>query len=171
MINNKNFVEITKPFQQCWLSRYPWMEHCVHDNGGEFRGWEFQRLMKKRNINNMTTLTYNPTANSVCERIHQSMGNILRALLHGHQSPRNLTRMYDLINEALSIYQHTLQTSAHTTFRSSPGGLDFNRDMFLNIPLLTDWPSITTKQEHAINENLLKTHESKILMPLLYGRQ
>ena len=47
----------------------------------------------------------------------------------------------------------------HTTLGSSPGSLVFNRDMYLNIPLLADWHAITTKREHVINTNLM--HENK----------
>ena len=153
-INNKSLAEITRRFQQSWLSRYPWPERCVHDNGGEFMGLEFQKLMSKTNIKDVTTSTYNPTANSVCERMHQSMGNILRTLLHGRKGPENLTQAHDLVDEALSICQHALRTSVHTTLGSIPGALAFNRDMFLNIPLVADWHAITTRRKHVINEKI-----------------
>jgi hypothetical protein len=48
-----------------------------------------------------------------------------------------------------------MQTGIHTTLGSSPGNLVFNRDMFLNIPLIADWHAITQKREHLINENLM----------------
>ena len=151
-INNKSSEEVSKRFAQNWLSRYPWPERCVHDNGGEFIGWEFQKVLENSNIKSVATSTYNPTANSVCERMHQSMGNILRTLLHGRDSPvQNLTQANELIDEALSICAHALRTSVHTTLGSSPGALVYNRDMFLNIPLLADWHAITTKREHVIN--------------------
>ena len=51
-----------------------------------------------------------------------------------------------------------MQTGIHTTLVSSPGNLVFNRDMFLNIPLIADWHTITQKLEHLINENLM--HEN-----------
>jgi hypothetical protein len=49
-----------------------------------------------------------------------------------------------------------LQTGIHTTLGSSPGNLVFNRDMFLNIPLIADWHAITQKREHLINKNLMR---------------
>ena len=48
-----------------------------------------------------------------------------------------------------------MRTGIHTTLGSSPGDLVFNRDMFLNIPLIADWHAITQKREHLINENLM----------------
>jgi len=35
--------------------------------------------------------------------------------------------------------------------------------MFLNIPLIVDWHAITLKQEHLINENLMKENRKQRL--------
>ncbi len=37
----------------------------------------------------------------------------------------------------------------------------FNRDMFLNIPLIADWHAITLKREHLINENLMREDQKR----------
>ena len=70
--------------------------------------------------------------------MHQTVGNVLRTLLHG-EPPKNITSPKDFMDEALSIAMHAMRTSVHTTLGSSPGNLAFNRDMFLNIPLIADW--------------------------------
>jgi hypothetical protein len=44
---------------------------------------------------------------------------------------------------------------------SSPGNLVFNRDMFLNIPLIADWHAVTLKREHLINENLMRENQKR----------
>ena len=41
-INQKTSKQITRKFAQYWLSRYHSPEPCIHDNEGEFTGWEFQ---------------------------------------------------------------------------------------------------------------------------------
>jgi hypothetical protein len=46
-----------------------------------------------------------------------------------------------------------MHTSIHSTLGSSPGSLVFNRDMFLNIPLIADW--------HLINENLMRENQKQ----------
>jgi hypothetical protein len=69
--------------------------------------------------------------------MHQTVGNILQSLLHGEPS-QGITRAKDFIDEALSIATHSMRTSIHATLGSSPGSLVFNRDMFLNIPLIVD---------------------------------
>ena len=70
--------------------------------------------------------------------MYQSVGNILRTMLHVNP-PENVTKANELINDALSTAQHAIRTSVHTTLGSSPGALVFSCDMFLNVPLLTDW--------------------------------
>ena len=81
------------------------------------------------------------------------MGNVLRTLLHGRDAPRAIAEANELIEKALSITQHALRSSVHTTLGSSPGSLIFNRDMFLTIPLVASWNAITTCREHVVNEN------------------
>ena len=44
-IDEKSSQHVRNKFEQSWLSRYPWPERCIHDNGGEFVGFEFQQLL------------------------------------------------------------------------------------------------------------------------------
>ena len=145
---------MARKYAQVWLSRYPWPECCVQDNDGEFVGPEFQFLLQGCRINDVPTSSKNLQANAICERMHQTVGNVLRTLLHG-EPPRDITKTKDFIDEALLIATHAMQTGIHTTLGSSPGNLVFNRDMFLNIPIIADWHAITQKCEHLINGNLM----------------
>ena len=156
-IKDKTAQEISKKFSQTWLTRYPWPMKCIHDNGGEFTGWEFQDLLEQCNIEDTPTTSRNPTANAICERMYQTVGNVLRTLVHKNR-PQNSTRAGELVDEALSIAQHALRCAVHTTLGSSPGALVFNRDMFLNIPLMADWQLLNKKREHLVNENLRRAN-------------
>jgi hypothetical protein len=89
--------------------------------------------------------------------MHQTVGNVLQTLLHS-EPPQDITKGKGIIDEALSIATHAMRTSIHTTLGSSPGSLFFNRDMFLNIPVIVDWHTITQKHEHLVNKNLM--HEN-----------
>ena len=92
--------------------------------------------------------------------MHQTVGNVLRTLLHG-ESPQNIATAKEFVDEALSIAMHAMRVGMHTTLGSSPGNLVFNRDMFLNIPLIADWHAITLKREHLIHENLLRENQKR----------
>ena len=159
-IDKKTSEHITARFAQSWMARYPWPKRCVHDNGGEFVGWEFQQFLDKCNVKDVPTTSRNPQANSICERMHQSVGNILRTLLHG-DPPENVSKANEMVDEALSIAQHAMRTSVHTTLGSSPGALVFSRDMFLNVPLSSDWHAITQKREHLVNYRLMRANAQR----------
>ena len=159
-IDDKTSEHVARKFSQSWMARYPWPKRCIHDNGGEFTGWEFQQLLQKTDVKDVPTTSRNPTANAVCERMHQSVGNILRTLLHGND-PKTVSKANELIDKALSIAMHAMQSSVHTTLGSSPGALVFNRDMFMNIPLLADWHAITTRREHVINNSLIRANKMR----------
>jgi hypothetical protein len=147
-------------FAQCWLSRYPWPQRCIHDPGGEFVGLPFQTLLERCHIKDVCTSAKNPQANAVCERMHQTVGNVLRTLIHGDTVP-DINIAGNLVDEALSIAMHAMRVGLHSTLGSSPGSLVFNRDMFLNIPLIADWHAITQKREHLINENLTRENQRR----------
>ena len=41
-VEDKTSDTIARKYAQCWLSRYPWPQRCIHDPGGEFtfaEGW------------------------------------------------------------------------------------------------------------------------------------
>jgi hypothetical protein len=118
----------------------------VHDPGGEFTGEEFQTLLQNCCIKDACVSAKNPQANAVCERMHQTVSNVLRTLLHG-EFPPNLATAKEFVDESLSIAMHAMRVGIHTALGSSPGNLVFNRDMFWNIPLIADWHAITQKRE------------------------
>jgi hypothetical protein len=121
----------------------------------EFTGPEFQTLIQNCHIRDVCTNTAkNPQSNAVYERMHQTVGNVLKTLLHGNLL-QNIANAAQYVNEALSFAMHAMQAVVHSILGSSLGNLVFNRDMFLNIPLIADWHAITQRREHLIHENLM----------------
>jgi hypothetical protein len=92
--------------------------------------------------------------------MHQTVGNVLRTLLHGNPL-QHIANAAQYVDEALSISMHTMQAGVHSTLRSSPGNLVFNRDMFLNIPLIADWHAIPQRREHLIHEKLMRENQKR----------
>jgi len=80
----------------------------------------------------------NPQSNAACERLHQSMGNTLRALNYAHP-PRNEAEAEERVNSALQTAACAARTATHSTMKLSPGLMAFHRDMLLNIPLIVDF--------------------------------
>ncbi len=63
------------------------------------------------------------------------------------EPPQNIANAKEYIDEASSIAMHAMRAGIHSTLGSSPGKLTFNRDMFINIPLIADWHAITQRRE------------------------
>jgi transposase InsO family protein len=55
--------------------------HCIHDQGTEFIGADFQYIIMRAGIKDIPTTVQNPQANAVCERLHQSVANTLQIIL------------------------------------------------------------------------------------------
>ena len=66
-IRNKTSEHVAEQFRNCWLSRYPRPLKCIHDNGGEFIGWNFQEMLTRAGIRSKPTSVKNPQSNAVCE--------------------------------------------------------------------------------------------------------
>ena len=160
-IDAKTSAHIRTKFEQSWLARYPWPVKCVHDNGGEFSGWEFQQLLQQCGIQSKPTTSRNPTANAICERMHQTVGNVLRVLVHAHPPP-NVQVAEDLVDQALATAIHTLRSAVTRTLSNhSPAQLAFNRDMFLNIPFQADLQAIQQRRQLLIDTNLMKKNAKR----------
>jgi hypothetical protein len=56
---------------------------------------------------------------------------------------------------------HAMRAGIHSTLGSSPGNLVFNRDMFLNIPLIANWHAITQRRDPLIHENLMRENQKR----------
>ena len=169
-IDNKTSSHIRSKFEQAWLARYPRPTRCVHDKGGEFIGRSFQWLLSMFAIKDVQTTSKNPQANSICERMHQTVGNILRVNIHSNP-PQNMNQARDMIDESLANAMHAMRTTVATTLGSTPGALAFSRDMFLNIPLIADWQAIAQHREQFINENLRHANRKRRQYDYAPGQQ
>jgi hypothetical protein len=80
-INKALAQHVAMKFQNTWLSRYPKPTKCIHDNGTEFTN-EFQQMLITNGIQSINTTVKNPQSNAICERMHQTVENMIRTRLH-----------------------------------------------------------------------------------------
>jgi len=64
--------------EQTWLTRYPWPSGIVFDRGTEFFGQFAQMIEEDYGITHQGTTTRKHQANSIIQRIHQTLGHIIR---------------------------------------------------------------------------------------------
>jgi transposase InsO family protein len=65
-------------FHNYWLCCYPRPIQVTFDNGYEYKS-VFKEICDNLGIKCIPTTSYSPQGNSIIERIHQAMGNMLRA--------------------------------------------------------------------------------------------
>lgn len=52
--------EIVEKFDEYWLYRYPKPLRCIHDQGKEFIGHEFKKMLESYGIRSTSTSVKNP---------------------------------------------------------------------------------------------------------------
>ena len=92
--------------------------------------------------------------------MHQTVGNILRILVHTHP-PLNMTQVKENVEMALAQAMREMKNAVMTTLGSPPGALAYSRDMFLNIPLIADFQAIAKRREQRINDDLLRANRKR----------
>jgi hypothetical protein len=110
-------------------------------------------MLELNGVKDVPTLVKNPQSNATCKRMHQTAANVLRTLLHAHP-PQNALQAGALIDSALATTMHAARASMHRSLRTTPGALAFQRDMFLNIPLIANLQTIRERRQVLIDENL-----------------
>jgi transposase InsO family protein len=154
-IASKSAQHVAMQLENVWLSRYPRPMRCVHDQGGEFIGKDFTRVIEEDNgIKLVPTTVKNPQANAICERVHQTIGNTLRTMLLVNQ-PHDFLDANELIDSVLATAMFATRASSHRSLMNhTPGALAFHRDMLLDIPLIADLITIRNSRQSIIDERL-----------------
>ena len=130
------------------MSRYPRPRKIIFDNGNEFKK-DFLPLLRDFSIKPTPTTIKNPQANSILERIHQVLGNMLRTKdLQTHKFDD-----LDPWSELLASAAWAIRSTHHTTLQATPGQLVFGRDMLLNVKFIADWEAIKLRKQKDSDKN------------------
>ena len=132
-------------FENVWLARYPRPTRCVYDAGGAFIGTAFQLSLNRNGIKGVPITVKNPQSNAVIERTHSTIGDCLRTLQSANV-PDNVETAFELIDTAVATAQRAIRTAVHRSFGVSPGGIVFQRDMLLNVPLAIDLDALNARR-------------------------
>ena len=159
-LDNKTSAHVALQFENTWLSRYPMPKHCVYDQGGEFVGFPFQHMLERHGIRGHPTTAKNPQANAICERMHQTVGNSLRAMIV-MQPPAGIDSANRLVDTALANCMFATRAALHSGLQASPGSLAFNRDMILDIPFVADWMLIQERRQQLVDSKLLAANRKR----------
>ena len=96
--------------------------------------------------------TRNPQANSMVERAHQTLGNIIYMFpLQDMEVDED-----DPWKENLSAVMFAMCSTVHTTNRTTPIQLVFGRDTILNVKHEADWKFILQRKQELFDHNNFK---------------
>jgi len=68
--------------QNGWFARCPRPQRCIYDQGNESLGQAFQQTLANAGAKGAPVNKRTPTADAVCERIHQAVAQVPRILMH-----------------------------------------------------------------------------------------
>ena len=158
----KSAIDVATILETTWLSRYPWPQEIVYDRGSEFMGEFANMIVDDYGITKRPITVRNPQANSMIERIHQTLGNIIRTF-ELHKDAEATQEAWEGI---LSAAMFALRATYHTTTQATPMQLVFGRDAILNIKFEADWKYIKERKQLAINYNNKRENSKRI--PYIY---
>ena len=151
-IFSKDAENVALTLDRTWFSRYPRPSYCLHDNGNEFLGNEFQELLRSYGIESKPTTVKNPQANAVLERTHQTIADMLRSYNLTDRGLREVTD--DEIDGILNNICFALRSTFHTGVGATPAQLIFGRDMLFPTKFVANWKQIREKkQARMTNDN------------------
>ena len=104
----------------------------------------------------------NPQANSILERVHKVLGNMIRTF----QLETNYLDEDDPWKGILSATAFAIRSTYHTTLQATPGQLVFGRDLIINCEHIANWEAIKRRKQQIIKKNNLQ--ENKKCIPHTY---
>ena len=149
-------------FNNNWLCCYPCPGQVIYDNGSEFK-LNFKLLCKQYGLKHKPTTKKNPQGNSILERIHQVVANMLRSFDLDNQELDE----HDLFGEYLAQVAWAIRCTYHATLRATPGQLVYGRDMILDIPYTANWSKINSRKQELIDKSNKKKIAKDLITTLL----
>ena len=117
------------------------------------------------------SISRNPQGNSIIERIHQSVGNVLRIVTQA-EDPKTVHEATQDIHKTLALTMKACRCATNGTLgHYTSGALAFKRDMLMNIPLVSDIIALQNKRQELIDERLLKSNASRISHDFQVGEE
>ena len=144
-----------------WLARYPKPIKIVTNQGAEF-STDLSSMCNKNGIKNSTSTSRNPQGNSLIDRIHQTIRQVLR-IVTAEKDPETMSQTELVIEEKLATAMHACRSVCSSSLGyNSPGALVFGQDMFLDIPLIAEILAIRNNRQLLVNKRLLRENVKHI---------
>lgn len=139
---------VINAFEKIWFKSYPKPESILTDQGRQYTSSIFQKYLMKHSIRHIKTTSYNPTGNSISERLNQIIGRTFRC---------NPTLP---VKEIIKMAEFSLQSAYNRVLGASPEEIVLGKSSFdpnphslkLDLPKLNERQTkILQKQQSAMN--------------------
>lgn len=117
MLETMSSMEVISKFRD-WYSTNPKPLTCLTDQGRQFTSKEFALFLKGEETSHLVSTAYNPTGNSISERLNQT---ITRVLQMNRRKP---------LCEVVGKIHWSLQHTPHRTLGASPYELRYMRSAY-----------------------------------------
>jgi len=158
-IENKQADEVSNILEMTWLTRYPWPTEIVMDRGREFAAEVQQAIRHEYGIKRKLISARNPQANSIVERCHQVIHNMIRTF--EIKDSRDINPHYGWLG-VLSAVRQAMRSTVHTTTRATPTQLVFGCNALLNILFEANWNYIRERKQRLITQNNQRENAKRI---------
>ena len=148
-IKSKDAPTVANVVEQTWLTRYLWPSIIQYDRGSEFLAEFAEMVEDDYGIKRKPSTVRNPQSNAMIERIHQTIGNIIRSY---EVSELELDEE-DPFAGILAATMFATRATVHTTLQATPMQLVFGRDAILNTMFEANWKYIKDCKQKIIDQN------------------
>jgi hypothetical protein len=148
-IKNKQAITVAEVVETTWLTRYPRPSQMIYDRGSEFLGEFAAMIVKDYGIIKKPISARNPQANSILERIHKTIGNMIRTFELNEIEVSEEEPWKGI----LAAIMYAIRSTYHTTLKATPMQLVFGRDAMLNIKFEANWQNIKLNKQKIIQKN------------------
>ena len=142
--------------EQAWLTRYPWPQTVTFDRGTEFMAEFSEMLVTDYGIKKKPITKRNPQANAIVERVHQTIGNMIRTFQVQYLDED------DPWAGILSAVAFAVRATVHTTTQATPMQLVFGRDAILNIQFKANWKLLKQRKQEIIHRNNTRENSRRV---------
>lgn len=159
-IKEKDAANIANVVEMTWLTRYPWPTEIIYDRGTEFMAEFAEMVESDYGILRKPCTVRNPQANSILERIHLTIGNLLRSF-----DLKDLEEGFtfgEAFEGLLSAVRFATRATVHTTLKATPMQLVFGRDAILNTTFEANWKYIKDRKQRLIDQNNARENAKRI---------
>ena len=154
-LSNQDSDTIATALHDEWFCRYPRPRMILSDQGPNLKAKPFADLLKSYGVQHHFTTTYMATANSIVERLHSTINQIIRCL-----------GVNNWLNNLPGI-SFSLRASVHQSLGKSPSDIVYSMDMLLpQLNANQDVLPSTKDPSQRIDKDLARKNKGRI--PYLY---